>query len=115
MAKKENRITSRLLLSIEYMDEEGMTKIKIKNPGRGTWKRMEADGCYAEMFLGFEGEDQLTICRSSMQSGQDDIVLVFSPVDGTQSVHHKCVDFCDVEGTINEMLRQVEKEIGCTL
>lgn len=91
-------------------------KIAVVDPGEGHWKKkITALAGYHTVLVGMDGECQLTILRSAMQSGDEDVVLVFTQVDGPNIVRQKTFKFQDVEKGVNELLREIEKELGYEL
>lgn len=84
--------------------------------GVGEWKVRNKD---FEMF-GYEtsftdGENQITIIRTCMQSGDTDVVVVYSEIDGYNYVEQEKVRTKQVAQAIRNMLFTIEQRIGHSL
>jgi hypothetical protein len=76
--------------------------IKIEDSGRGEWTELSEN-----IFSGFGGENRIYVILSHMQSGDVDIVIVFSTIDCPSIVFKKNIsDRIELEKTINDYLKE---------
>ena len=94
------------LLTFKFCDDD--SGIKVDTRGRGGWKR-RGTGPVAS-FIGFDGEDIITIIQGGMQSGENDLVIVYSPIDSPNYVYHQTVKFGEETDFVNDTIRKIEQE-----
>lgn len=72
---------------LKFRYNENTYGFEIAENGRGKWKPLHRKSVgYSQEFMGFDGEDQITILSSGMQSGITHIVVIFSAVDSYHKI-----------------------------
>lgn len=68
---------------------------EITQNDRGEWRYVEVPNLSDNVhytFIGFGGENTITIHLMTMQSGKTDVVIVYGCVDGYFETRHKCIN-----------------------
>jgi hypothetical protein len=94
------------------MHENGYA-IQVATKGEWGWKALNKFPI--QSFTDKTGEDIITIIQGGMQSGENDVILVFSSVDSPLCVYRKTVRFGKEADFINQSLRLIEQECGHSL
>lgn len=84
---------------------------RVVQNDRGEWEPIKEERSYHYTFVGFGGENVVTVHLMTMQSGRSDVVVVHSPVDGYhQVVHESALTGFDVDALndfINGLIAKV--------
>ena len=101
------------MLNFRYNEDK--YAFEIATNGRGEWKPLHrVNRGYSQEFIGFGGENQITILSSGMQSGITHIVVVFSSVDSYHKVYEVNVNRRSgpqaETDAVNEIVRKYELE-----
>lgn len=87
---------------------------EIAQNSRGEWKPLHrTNRGYSQEFIGFGGEQQISIFSSGMQSGICHVMVIFSSVDSYHVMYQENVNYrtggpgCEADA-VNRMIRQHE-------